>query len=462
MLRILKLRAKLKEKNTLLEKLRAKKEELAQKRAELETALDEAKTDEDISLVNSEIENLEKEVDETVKEIAGEDAADMDAEVEKAEKEVAEIESEINSILEKTQRAAEKSAVQTRAKEPNGGIEMKRRTRFFGMDAQQREALIKSSEVQEFLTRTRNLSAQSRNVKGAELLIPDILLDLIKENIEKYSQLIKFVRLKPVKGHARQPIMGSVPKGIWVEMTGALQELKFNFNEAEVDGYKVGGYVPIPNSSLNDDESLLIEIIEGVGAAIGLALDEAIIYGKGTKQPLGIVTRLAQKVQPEGYSEKARKWENLSTSNILKINETTPEALWAKIVEHSGAAKAKNSIGKSCLFCVVNTKTLKTLLSKLISFNVAGMQVAQLSELMPLIGGKIIELDCMADGDILYGYGDLYLLAERDGTYIAQSEHAQFIEDNTVVKGIARYDGLPVIAEGFVLMNINNKDPKIE
>jgi len=34
----------------------------------------------------------------------------------------------------------------------------------------------------------------------------------------------------------------------------------------------------------------------------------------------------------------------------------------------------------------------------------------------------------------------------------------KFIEDQTVFKGLARYDGLPVIAEGFVLINIKNKD----
>ena len=34
----------------------------------------------------------------------------------------------------------------------------------------------------------------------------------------------------------------------------------------------------------------------------------------------------------------------------------------------------------------------------------------------------------------------------------------KFIEDQTVFKGLARYDGLPVIAEGFFVVNINNAD----
>ena len=35
----------------------------------------------------------------------------------------------------------------------------------------------------------------------------------------------------------------------------------------------------------------------------------------------------------------------------------------------------------------------------------------------------------------------------------------KFIQDRTVFKGVARYDGQPVIREGFALMNINNTDP---
>ena len=50
------------------------------------------------------------------------------------------------------------------------------------------------------------------------------------------------------------------------------------------------------------------------------------------------------------------------------------------------------------------------------------------------------------------------MLVEREGTVLAASEHVKFIEDQTVFKGLARYDGLPVIAEGFCLINIKNAD----
>ncbi|MFW5669184.1 MAG: phage major capsid protein, partial [Acetivibrio ethanolgignens] len=397
MLKQLKLRAELKEKRSKLDALTKKKEEYSKRRDELSAALEEAQTEEDIKVVTDSIEELEKEIgDENVEE-----------EVKNLEERIEQIENELQETEERSKEAV-KQPEHKRSKKYGGAV-MSQRTKFFGLNIEQRDALIASDEVQNFLKRTREMSIQKRSVTGADIMVPETLLDLIKENIDKYSKLIKFVRLKPVKGTARQPIMGTIPEGIWTEMTGALNELDFKFNQAEVDGYKVGGYVAIPNSSMDDDVNLLTELIAGIGQAIGYALDKAIVYGAGTKQPLGIVTRLAQTSQPDGYSDKCRAWEDLHTSNIKKINETTAQSLWEKIVLYSGAAKSKYSIGSEVKFCAMNETTYKILLSKLISFNVAGMQVAQMSNQMPIIGGEIVELDFMADGDVLYGYGDLYL-----------------------------------------------------
>ena len=74
---------------------------------------------------------------------------------------------------------------------------------------------------------------------------------------------------------------------------------------------------------------------------------------------------------------------------------------------------------------------------------------------MPVVGGDIVELNFIPEGDIVFGYMGLYLLAERAGTHISQSEHARFIEDQTVFKGTARYDGIPAIPEGFAVYNVS-------
>ena len=78
---------------------------------------------------------------------------------------------------------------------------------------------------------------------------------------------------------------------------------------------------------------------------------------------------------------------------------------------------------------------------------------------MPVIGGDIVVLNFVPDNVIIGGYFDLYTLAERAGEKFATSEHVRFLQDQTVMKGTARYDGTPVIAEGFVAIGLNNVTP---
>ena len=86
------------------------------------------------------------------------------------------------------------------------------------------------------------------------------------------------------------------------------------------------------------------------------------------------------------------------------------------------------------------------------NFNAAGAIVSVQDGTMPVAGGDIIVLsdDVIPDNNIVAGYGELYLLAERAGSEFARSDEYRFAEDQVAFKGTARYDGQPVIAEGFI------------
>lgn len=73
---------------------------------------------------------------------------------------------------------------------------------------------------------------------------------------------------------------------------------------------------------------------------------------------------------------------------------------------------------------------------------------------MPIVGGNIEELKFIPDNTIIFGYFENYVLAERAGTVIGQSEHVRFIEDQTVFKGTARYDGDLAIREAFAVYGV--------
>lgn len=65
----------------------------------------------------------------------------------------------------------------------------------------------------------------------------------------------------------------------------------------------------------------------------------------------------------------------------------------------------------------------------------------------------------MTDGDIAFGYMKNYKTVERKGATIAQSDQVFFLDDQTALKGTARYDGKPVIDEAFGILNINGTAP---
>ena len=107
----------------------------------------------------------------------------------------------------------------------------------------------------------------------------------------------------------------------------------------------------------------------------------------------------------------------------------------------------------------MNSKTYAELKARAIATNLDGAFVAMIGGSLPIITGDIDILEFMPDNDIVGGFGDLYLVGQRAGMTIEQSREVQFIQDNTVFKGKMRADGLPVIAEAFVAININNSTP---
>ena len=346
------------------------------------------------------------------------------------------------------------------AAEQNGGNTQMENREFFGMSPERRDAFFAREDVKGWLANVRAIGrtvGQTRTVSGQELLIPEVVLPLIRDSVNKNSKLMKHVNVQRVGGTARQIIMGDIPEAVWTEMCKKLNELKLDFSAAEVDGYKVGGYIAVCNAVLDDsDINLATVIIDALGQAIGYAVDKAIVYGKGTKMPMGFVTRLAQTEAPADAPANAREWKDLSTSNIQTVPEATGSKLFAAIVKAASAAKAKNGNGK---FWVMNEATYGSLMAELITFNSAGAIVSGMNMQMPVVGGQIEILDFMPDNNIGFGYGSKYLLAERAGTAIESSEHVRFIEDQTVFKGTARMDGMPVIEEAFVLMGIHGTAP---
>ena len=451
-LKTIMLRRSIEKKQAELEALRQKDAEFSTREAELEAAINEAETSEQEQAVTEEVETFDadKTAHEAIKAALAGEIEGLEAELSEAEAAAPTKSKENHLTKERTERKMETN-INIRA------LPMSRRA-FDALPMEQRSEIVAREDVREFFVQLRSMKGQQRGVSGAELTIPVVFLDMIAENMYRYSKLLNRVRIRNVNGEARQTIAGTVPEAVWTEMCGAINELTFVFNQVTLDGFKVSGYVPVCNSILEDNDiNLASWIVEMLSESIGLALDKAILYGKGaaSKMPLGIVTRLAQTSKPSDYPANAPEWVDLHTSNILKVDSTAePITFWSALAVAAGNTFTRYSRGRQ--FWAMNSKTYAKLRAKLIAFNYEGGLVAQFPGTMPVIDGDIDVLEFIPDGDIIGGYGDLYLLALRAGMTIESSREVQFIQDNTVFKGKERADGMPVIPGAFVAININN------
>lgn len=456
MLKVLMLRRSLDAKKDELAELERKDGDFITREAELETAINEVEPGnaEQEEAVNAEIEKFDEE--KTAHEATKQQ---LSADIEGIEAEIAEIER--NAPKPYAHEAKKNEIVRGDIKMDSINIRALPKTArvFDSLPADRRAAILAQEDTKTFLAQLRGMKGQSRAITGAELTIPVVFLDLIAENMYRYSKLLNRVRVRNVSGQARQTIAGTVPEAVWTEMCGAINELNFAFNQVTLDGYKVAGYVPVCNSLLEDnDVNLASWIVEMLSESIGLAMDKAILYGKGSasRMPLGIVTRLAQTVQPSDYPANAPAWVDLHESNILQIGgaDSTGAAFWSELMAATGATYTRYNRGT--MFWAMNSKTYATLKSKLITFTATGDIVANLFGSLPIVTGDIDVLEFIPDGDIIGGYGDLYLLAQRSGMTIESSYEVQFLQDNTVYRAKQRADGMPIIPGAFVAININN------
>lgn len=371
------------------------------------------------------------------------------------EEKISQLQAELDELAE---RAKSKPAApeQTKPTERKDEYTMNTRTIFGSM--QERDALFARDDMKNFAKRLRELAAQKRDVNGGELLIPDVLLGVLREQTATASKLLKHVNHRRIGGTSRVIVAGTIPEAVWTEMCAAINELHLGFYGDEMDGYKEAGYIAVCRALMEDsDINLVTEIVTALSKALALALDKAILYGKGVKMPMGIVTRLAQAAKPENYNAKARPWQNLSTTNLKTVTGKKGIELFQALALALSAAN--NDFATGGTFWAMNEKTKTKLMVEAMSISAAGAIVTGMQNTMPVIGGAIETLGFIPEGVIIGGYGEHYFLAERAGAAIERSDHVRFLEDEVVFKGTARYDGKPIIAESFVGIGIDVDAP---
>lgn len=458
-LKALMLRKKIDDKQKALDALRALTDDFAKREAELETAIGEItaeSTDEERTAVEESVEAFDSE-----KRAHDEKIATLESEIGTMRSELEQIEAAQEAPVQPAPTNPEPPAAATESRKEITHMETRTKNSKAAL-MRIRSAVapyMQREDVRALVAAARTCMIEKRALSGAGLLIPDVFMGILRENIMDYSKLYARVNVVPLSGNGRQVVAGTVPEAVWTEACANLNELDLAFNSVEMDNYKVGGYMAICNATLEDSEiDLVSEIMLALSQSIGIALDKAILYGTGTKMPLGIVTRLVQTSAPSDQSPTARPWVDLHTSNVRTIAAgVTGTALISELTIDSGYAKSKYSRGGK-IWCM-NETTYTMLIANAVTVTAAGAIVSGVNGTMPVVGGDCIILDFIPNNIVVGGYLDLYTLGERRSAQFGTSEHAFFLADQTVFKGTARYDGKPSIPEAFVVIGLNGVTP---
>ncbi|MBO0962500.1 phage major capsid protein [Neobacillus sp. MM2021_6] len=412
-LRQIMLAKKIEQRKASLATLVANEEGLNTRSAELEASVEEAETDEEMAAVEEEVEKLEGE------------KKDHEEKKSKLEGEIADLEGELEQLNNKQPSNTER-----------GKKDMGKENRGVQHQYLTREVEDFYSELRSRLKTRANGQVLPAGEAGAELVIPDIIVNRIRERIGDYTTLYPLVDKITAGGRVKLILDVDAGEATWLEQRGALPESDDSeLTAVQFDGFKVGRIVYIDNSLLEDNIINLDDYLtKRIARSIAKAIDKAILNGTGAagKQPEGIIPAIPEE------------------------NQVEAEANYAELIPHIGLIDT----GEDASGEIVVTIHRQTYYSKLATLslhvNSEGQDVVMLPNLSQpnFLGLRVVFNNYMPKDKLLFAVYDKYTLVEREGTRVDMSGHYKFREDQTAIRGVGRYDGKPVKPEAFVLVTL--------
>lgn len=214
----------------------------------------------------------------------------------------------------------------------------------------------------------------------------------------------------------------------WENEADELVSAKPKFRTMDLSLKKLTGLCYATDELLQDAAALQSVITQGFAEEFGFKIDDTILNGNGSGQPLGILNSPALVTVAAETSQTAK----ITVENLIKM--------WSRCWGRSRA----NAVW------YVNQEIEPLLYTLKIGDVPVYLPAGGLSEkpYATLFGRPIVPLEqCSAlgsVGDIILGDMSQYLLIDKGGINAASSIHVRFLYDESVFRFIYRVDGQPI------------------
>lgn len=420
MLKVLMLNKKAEKLREELENLSTREAELVAKSEELAEAIEEIETEEELEVVEGEVNEVSEEKEK------------LEEEKDELEEKLKEIEEEIEELEEKKPEDNEKerSGLKRGPEKRDMGVRNNMMVNKFETREQMLARINKDENKEFYRTIIEHVRLNKRTLEGGDLTIPTDIVNIIQKRVADMNPLYNEVTVHKLNGNGRFFVDGSIPRGIWVECCDPLEELDFALKMIELDCYMVGGYAILCNALIDDSAIDLINYIdERIAMSISLGILDGIVIGDGDKKPLGLMNAGIQKISVEPDFK----------SIVKAFGEIGEEGV---------------QLGR--YLAIMNRKTYYSyVISNMMRVGDNGQWVTtdEADAAFP-DGTRIKIIDNVPENTIIVGDFKRYILGERKAMTVTDSEHAQFIQNNTIIKGLARYDGKPAEASSFAILEL--------
>lgn len=294
--------------------------------------------------------------------------------------------------------------------------------------------------------------------EGGFLVRKDYSAELIKKTYEQ-GQISSKVRRLPVGENANglrinaidetSRVDGSRWGGVlsyWINEADALTATKPKFRQIELNLHKLIGLCYATDELLQDAAALEAVIMESFPEEMVFKLEDAIISGTGSGQPLGILNSAALITQAK---DSADSTATISTKDIL--------AMWQRMWARS-ALNANWFINQDVTSQLYQL-TLGAGTAVQLLYTPPGMN-GNTGQYGKLLGRDVIPTEHNSTlgtvGDIILADMSQYLMIDKGSPQAASSIHVRFLNDETTFRFVYRTDGQPAWNKALTPKNGSN------